>query len=137
MAGQGEQVVPLHLPDAELRGPPLLGGRQAQLEQVVLDSSGIAGHVDDVVQSPASSQGLNDLFVEPCPGRVEDSHDLIASMLVTDLFYEVLRPAQVHLVGRGILLSVLNSLWTYLHPNYFDLGELVLYCDSNGAYSAA
>lgn len=90
MLGLREQVEPEHLLYYEFRGFALVCDGKGELQQVVLDRTGAARHVDYVIEAAASAQGGCDVFADSCARWVEDTDDAVTSESLGYRFYPVL-----------------------------------------------
>ena len=132
-----EQVENFSAFDEELGRSSLLGHGESQLQQIVLDRSCIASHVNQVVQSSATAQRHHYFFVEACPRRVEDGHYSISSIAITYLFDLILSSAQVNLILAIIAPCIFYSLLANLYADHLYLGHLLADGDADGADAAA
>ena len=132
-----EQVENLGAFDEELRCSPLFSHGERQLQEVVLNRSSIAGHVDQVVQSSATAQRHHHFLVEARPRRVENGHYSISSVAIAYFFDLILSSAKVDLVFAIITPCVFDSLLANLYTDYLYFWHFLADGDSDGAYSAA
>jgi hypothetical protein len=132
-----EEVEALHGLHHELRRSPFVSDRQSQLQQVVLDGSGVAGHVDQVVQAAAPAQRNHDVPAEPGPRRVEDGDYPVASEAVAHLLDLVLGPAQQDLVVGIVVAGVLDGFGANLYSDDLEVGHFAADGDADGADAAA
>ena len=126
MISQWEEIESFHLFDDELGSFPLFSHGEGELQEVVLDGSSVAGNVDDVIESSASSQSDHDFFVEACPRWIEYGYNFIPSILVADLLDQIFSSAQMHFIGLGVLLGVFHCFLADLDSDHFDVWQFVL-----------